>query len=98
MCQARDKSAADRIGHPGKYNRNCAGLGLQRRGRWSAYADERVRLELDQFPREQAHAVYASGAPAIIDMNAATIDPSQLNEPLAEGSIPSLGLRIGLGE
>jgi hypothetical protein len=31
-------------------------------------------------------------------MNVATIDPSQLNEPLAESSIPGLGLNIGLGE
>src|SRR5215469_13762286 len=53
---------------------------------------------LDQLPREQAHAVYASGAPAIIDTNAATVDPSQFNEPLAESGIPSLGLNIGLGE
>src|SRR4029077_18774397 len=29
---------------------------------------------------------------------AATVDPSQLGEPLAESSIPGLGLRIGLGK
>src|ERR1700722_14385623 len=37
-------------------------------------------------------------APQRIDMNAATVDPSQLSEPLAESGIPSLGLGIGLGE
>ncbi len=44
------------------------------------------------------HAIDATGAPAIIDMNVATIDPLQFNKPLAECSIPSLGLRIGLGK
>src|SRR5215472_14937005 len=43
-------------------------------------------------------AIDAAGAPAIIDMKVAAIDPLQFDEPLAESSIPGLGLEIGLGE
>jgi len=82
----------ERVGRP-LFRREGRGLGLTDAGDVVlGYARQILELN-DQAVAaargiEQAHAVYASG----------TIDPSQLKEPLAKSGIPSLGLRIGLGE
>ena len=97
-CQARDESAADRIGYARKHNRYRVGLRLQRGSGGSSTGENHFRVQADQFLRKHLHALDVASAPAIVDMDVVTLDPTQLIEPLAERRIPSLYLHIGLGE
>jgi hypothetical protein len=98
MCQARDESTAEWIGHARKHNRYRVGLRLQRGSGGSSTGEDHFRVPADQFLRKHLHALDVARAPTIVDMDVVTFDPTQLLEPLAERCIPSLYLHIGLGE
>jgi hypothetical protein len=42
------------------------------------------------FFRKQSHPLDAARAPAVLDMDVAAVNPSQLVEPLGKCSVPSL--------
>src|SRR5262249_17514510 len=51
-----------------------------------------------QLLRGYLQAFDAASAPVIIEIDVATVDPTQLSEPLAKRGIPRPYLRISLGE
>jgi hypothetical protein len=81
LCQIRHHTAGDRIKHKREYDRYRAGRLLQRaRGR-RVVCEEHVRRERDQFCSLRGEGSVVSDRVAIIDVEVATDNPTEISKP-----------------
>src|SRR5262249_55826592 len=76
LCQAGTKAAADGIGNLGKYDRHSPRRLLQCGHGWSARSKDNVWRQCYQFSCS-FRIVGITGVPAIVDLQIATIGPTQ---------------------
>src|SRR5262249_30990180 len=93
-CQAVNKSVADRIGHPGKYNRYGPGRLLQFRNDKGIVAKEQVGVERNQLCRKRPSPAGIAPSKAHIDSQVAPAGPSQTRQCAFEFREGGLPLRI----
>jgi hypothetical protein len=93
-CQIRHYAAGDWIKHEREYDRYRAGRLLQRaRGR-RAVCEQQVRRERDQFRSLRVEGLAVSDRVAIIDVEVATDDPTEISKRLNDDRVTVLRFRI----
>jgi hypothetical protein len=96
--QALDEAGTDRIRGQREYDRHGAGCLEQRAHGHAAGCKNGVRRERHQFRGVTANALGIAHAPADVDLQVATVGPTQLLEPLNERCHAGLCFRIVRGE
>jgi hypothetical protein len=69
---------------------------LERGNDWSGMADDQIRLQLDQLPREAPDPIAVARAPAIFDPDIAPVTPAQVLQGLSECGYKRLTRRVTL--
>src|SRR5262249_19604749 len=96
--EARDKSAADRIGDHGENDRNSARLLQKRRCSRCGVRKNEIGPQRDKFFRELSHQVRVAGCgPAGVKLNVPALHPAELAETVTECRNVALSLRVALG-
>src|SRR5262249_50048500 len=95
--QARDKAAADRIDNVRENDGDGACLLLERRGRERAARKDEIGRKHDEFLREPPCRLGVEPHPAVVELNVATLRPSELLKPLAECGEECLIFGVVLG-
>ena len=95
--QAFDEPAPDGIGNDDEHDGDGLGLALKRCGDSRRLSYQNVRPQSDQFFCEGTHAFEIGDAEAVIDLDVASLDPSEITKRRPECREPLDDLRVALG-
>jgi hypothetical protein len=97
--QARDETAADRVSHHGKNDRNDRCRPLRRNDGRGSIGNNDVDLEPDELGRDLCSALGAPLCPTNLDGDGACLDPAEFTQPLYQSGEPvALGRRRALAQ
>src|SRR5262249_24587814 len=86
--QTRNEAGAHRIPRRREDDWNGCGRLLCRQYRWGPRRDDDIDLEPDELRCDLGKALGAPLSPAILDRDVATLDPTDLAQPLHESGNP----------